>query len=385
MKNAEEFRRELGEVDESFERCVRQTLMDLEREEEKPVKKKISLGLVLALAVMLLTVTAMAAGQWGIMSFLEEQGVTQEDGVLLTEIPRQVSRSDGPVKVTIEEALCDGERLYLAVMAKPMKEKTLVVPYVGNIADKGTMGVMNNLAYDMELSVQEYAQEQGYDHVVTLYVMEQLVRTTANQSEDKFTGLEYAFYDHMEDGTLRMILQYGYDVDEDYIYPERMDMVSLSFVPWEHSAANQWQRTHNSSKGVNVVADLEFYTSKETRRSVVEDAHDIVGYRGAIEYVAFTSYDDQEAGVSILMDMTKLDSDKYWMTGPEYVLVDDAGNRLCSVKLSYGYDVVSESGNPQLYHGTIPVEYMPEDKVTIRLENENNYNIVYDEYTYTLE
>ncbi len=385
MKTAEQFKNSIGKADEAFVHGIRQTLMELECKEEKPVKRKISLGLVLAAAIMLLTVTAVAAGPWGIMSFLEERGVTPEHGVLLTEMPRQASRSGEMVQVTIEEALSDGERLYLAVTAKPEKDKTLVVPYVNDIAAAGTLSVMNNPAYDKTLSVQEYAQTQGYDYVVKMYMSEQIVHTTSNQSKDKFTGLEYAYYDHMEDGTLRMILQYGYEVDEEYGYPERLDMVTLDFVPWEFSAENQWNPTHDSSVGVSVIADLAFFTSKETRRSVKEDAHDIVGYRGAIEYVTFTPYKDRQVAVSILLDTTKLDNDEYWMSGPDYVLVDDQGNQLCKVELAYGYDVFVGAGDPHLYHGTIPAEFMPEDKVTIRLQSWRNYNVIYDEYTYTLE
>lgn len=385
MKTAEQFKHSIGKADEAFVHGIRQTLAKLECKEEKPVKKKISMGLVLAAAIMLLTVTAVAAGQWGIVSFLEERGDVPGNGVLLTEMPPQASQADELVQVTIEEALSDGERLYLAVTAKALKDKTLVVPYVNDIAAEGTMSVMNNPDYDKTLSVQEYAEKQGCDYVVTLYMHEQLIHTSSNQSKDKFTGLEYAYYDHMEDGTLRMILQYGYEVDEDYGYPERLDMVVLGFVPWEHSAESRWMLTHDSSQVVNVMADLAFYISEETRRSINEDAHDIVGYRGAVEYVTFTPYNDEKAAVSILVDMTKRGNDETWMSGPDYVLVDEAGNPLCKVELAYGYDVFVGQGEPRLYHGTIPAEFMPKDKVTIRLQSWRNYNIIYDEYTYTLK
>lgn len=385
MKTAEEFKNSIGKADEAFVHGIRRTLMELECKEDKPVKKKISMGLVLAMAVMLLTVTAVAAGQWGIVSFLEDRGMTTDKGVLLTEMPPQASQSDELVRVTIEEALSDGEKLYLAVTAKALKDKTLVVPYVNDIAAEGSLSVMNNPNYDKTLSVQEYAHAQECDYVLTLFMHEQVVHTTSSQSKDEFTGLEYAYYDHMEDGTLRMILQYGYEVDKDYGYPERLDMVVLGFVPWEYSAENQWMPAQDSSQVVNVMADLAFYISEETRRSINEDAHDVVGYRGAVEYVTFTPYSDEEVAVSILVDMTKLENDETWMSGPDYVLVDDAGNPLCKVELAYGYDVFVGNGEPQLYHGTIPAEFMPEDKVTIRLQSWRNYNIIYDEYTYTLK
>ena len=51
MKTAEQFKHSIGKADEAFVHGIRQTLAELECKEEKPVKKKISMGLVLAAAI----------------------------------------------------------------------------------------------------------------------------------------------------------------------------------------------------------------------------------------------------------------------------------------------------------------------------------------------
>lgn len=383
MKTAEEFRRALGETEASFQRCVRQTLTELECKEEKPVKK-MSMSLALACVILLLTMTAFAASQWGILTFIREQGETPIVENLVTELPPQASRDSEMIQFQIHETLCDGNRLYLAASARPKAENTLVVPYVVNIREAGSMAVMDNPAYDPELSVVEYAQAHGYEHVITLSLYQQIL-SSSPACEDVITGLEYAAYDHLEDGTLRMILQYGYDIDEAFGYPERMDFVSMDVIARKYSAAQQWNPTEAVNEHLTVQADMLLYVSGETRRSIPEDAHDIVGYRGAIEYVALTPYDDERVAVSIMMDMEKLDSDQLWMSGPLYVLLDEEGNRLCEVTLNFSYNVFAGEGEPRLYHGFIPAQFMQQEKLTLRLENWNNSGIVYDQYTYTLK
>ena len=69
--------------------------------------------------------------------------------------------------------------------------------------------------------------------------------------------------------------------------------------------------------------------------------------------------------------------------------MDAAGNRLCEVDDSPVSDLSTypdEDGNRYYYqHGLFPADCMPEDgQLILRAENRNNYNIVYDEYTYTL-
>ena len=390
MKSAEDFRKEFGTAEESFRHCVRQTLTELECKEVKPVKKKISVGLVLAAAIMLLTVGAVAAGQWGILNFMAQQGKTPNEEALITEFPQQMNRESDLLWIRAEEALCDGQSLYVALTVQPRKDSTLVIPYVEDIHAKGSMAVMDNVHYDQNLSVVEYAEANGYEHIVLLEMFEESIDVFieaqySQRIKDVSTGLEFASYEHTPDGMLWMILQYGCEMDEDIGYPDSLAQVLMLMLAKEYSAKNQWAHDEFANEQLYIMSDLPLYVSEDSRRSIPEDAHDIAGYRGAIEYFTFTPYKDGLAAVSFLMDMDKKADDTLWMSGPRYVLLDDAGNKLCEIEMDYSRDVfVSGSGN-RLYHGTIPIEYMPEDKVTIRLENIRNYNIIYDEYTYTLK
>lgn len=390
MKSAEDFRRDFGVTEESFRQRVRQTLTELECEGVKPVKKKISLGLVLAAAIMLLTVGAVAAGQWGILNFMEQQGKTPEAETLITEFPQQMHRESDLLWIHAEEALCDGQSLYVALTVQPKKDNTLVIPYVEDIYKSGSMAVMDNVNYDYNLSVVDYAEANGYEHIILLEMFEESidVYTEAQYSgriEDISTGLEFASYEHTPDGTLWMILQYGCEIDTSVGYPDSLAQVLMLMLVQEYSAGEQWVHEKFADEQLYIMSDLPLYVSEDSLRSIPEDAHDIVGYRGTIEYFTFTPYKDGLAAVSFLMDMDKKANDALWMSGPRYVLVDDAGNKLCEIEMDYSRDVFVGGNGNRLYHGTIPLEYMPTDKVTIRLENIRNYNIVYDEYTYTLK
>lgn len=181
-------------------------------------------------------------------------------------------------------------------------------------------------------------------------------------------------------------MQIGYTPDPAFCYPERKEHVNISAMMYQYDMEDQGRFI----RGMYDVAGADFhlYTSEKTRISTAEDAHDIVGYRGAVEYISFTPYDDFVA-VTFMLDMTRLASDTTWMSGPALVLMDGQGGKLCSVELCRAYDVDfdgrSLKSTRHLYHGTIPVEFMPEDAVTLRLQNPRNRSVIYDEYTYTLE
>ena len=396
MKTAEDFRRDLGNAEESFACCVRQTLMDLEQKEEKPVKKKIRMGLALVMAIMLLTAGALAAEAWGIVHFLTQQGKPAAQDQLLELQPTAYGEGN-MVRITIEEGLYDAGRLYLAVSAEPITENTLVVPkpYIAGELHLDQMSMRDALhsdAYAQDLSVMAYAQEKGFAHVIVMDMRMPFVSSYSNQSKDKFNGLEYIEYDLMEDGTLRCIMEIDYTPDPAFCYPERTDHVDISAMVYKYSLEDPSQFTLGmyDIAGVNfqLYAGDNARTDRKIRTSIAADAHDIHGYRGAIEYISFTPYDDFVA-VTFMLDMTRLESDHSWMSGPALVLMDQQGSKLCQVELSWAYDVYFDkrclTTTRYLYHGTIPAEFMPGDTVTLRLQNPHNSKVIYDEYTYTLE
>lgn len=163
----------------------------------------VSLALVLAM-----TQPARAETTWGVLAFMEEQGSVAAEA-LLQEQPEQTASGTTLVEVTVAEALRDGEKLYLALTVTPKQCGTLVMPsyaadtglHTQDINEPGGMQIMDNAECAPEWSVKEYAQTSGFAQVVSFSI-------PACQAEEP-CFLEYAAFDHQQDGTLRMLLQYA--------------------------------------------------------------------------------------------------------------------------------------------------------------------------------
>lgn len=199
MKTAEDFRRSIGGADASFHRLVDQALSSLDSEEEKPVKRKISLGLAMALMVTLLTVTALAAGSWGIVGFIREQGGEAMEEKLVTQVKqnaylpvfnvdkdhlpsRLVTGESTLVDISLDEVLRDGDWLYVAMTLKPKQYRTLVT--AGIKSDMGPGGW-----------TEEYGKSNGCERMVNVEID---------------MPVEHADHELMEDGTLKLIAQVMY-------------------------------------------------------------------------------------------------------------------------------------------------------------------------------
>lgn len=393
MKKAEDFRKAMGETEETFRFCVRQTLNTLMQREEEPVKKKLSVGLVLAMVLVLLgAVGAMAAGNWGILGYLEQQGKTPTQDMLEINAHETVYFNNGHdlVTMTVEEGLYEEDMLYLAMTVKPLEESTLVVPLpkaAGTYrTDEITMNAaMGTDAYAQDMTVLDYARDKGFEHVVLLETPTVSLGTLSPVAEDTIY-VNAAVYDLQEDGSLRMILQKRFVYEEDYRFPEKVEQVTIASSGYKSNVADNGAWLF----GVGHIAmvDYKLFESDFTRRSLEDDAHDIVGYRGFVKGVSITPY-DRFAAVTIRLDRTKLENDHSWMSGPNWAVLDEEGNRLCyvEIKLSYPiYDDLHSTAYSEFWYGTIPLEYMPAgDTLTLQAENWNNKNIIYDTYTYTLD
>ena len=90
MKTAEDFRNSFGKPDEGFRCCIRQTLTELQCEEELPVKKKMSWGLVLAVVIIVLTAGAFAASQFGIIDFARKYGEPVDESRIITQVDQSI-------------------------------------------------------------------------------------------------------------------------------------------------------------------------------------------------------------------------------------------------------------------------------------------------------
>lgn len=410
MKTAEDFRRDFGETEESFRTRVRQTLTLLECKEEEPVKKKINLGLVLAIVVVLLTVTAVAEEQWGILSFLRNQGKTvQEDQLLSLQGISQPDASDEHdlVNAIMTEALYEDGTLYLAVTLSPLKENTMVVPAPDTNHDRkhrvmeepnrismsqlslsgiSMQEAMQNAAYG-DVSVLDYAREHGFAHVVVMdnYAVG-MHSTQAFWSKDQYDGVEYVEYTLAEDGSLQIILQTSYQPN--LVFADtRMESATVDMRLWAFDTAAPETWLYG-----NYAAAHAYFAIPVDRLhlcSIPEDAHDIVGYIGSVEFISIAPYDEEYMAITIQLNMGDRRTEKTWMTGPAWGIMDAEGNRLCTVdETKYiAYSTVADANGDthSVTHGLFPAEYMPEgNQITLQAENRNNHNIVYDEYTYTL-
>ena len=149
-------------------------------------------------ACLMLAGCAGAESPWGIAPFMQVNGYTPAEENVLRELAGEEIGT--LVHVRVEEALRQDEKLCLALTAMPQSSDALVIPWVPDIAGDGSLAVMDHVDYDPGLSVAEYARQQGYARVITLQV---------NMLSQDIWGLEYAAYDHGDQGELRLILQYG--------------------------------------------------------------------------------------------------------------------------------------------------------------------------------
>lgn len=373
MKTAEDFRRSLGVADAAFEQLVRRTLTELEYEEVRPVKKKISMGFALAAALVLLAVTALAAGSWGIVNYLQEKGQEPPVFKLVRDIPQQQGFSR-LADVSIDEVLIDGGKVYLAMTVQPKTEKTLVIPKVENLAVPGGMAVLNNPEYDAAMSVRDFAKSRGFENIVGV---------TLEESEI-FKGLNNASYQVLEEGTLRCLLEYSYAGGKSF--PEERIWMFLNVLLLNY---------RGDDTGVNhvVISDEEWFQvqvelplniRQETKRSQAADAHDIVGYKGFIEHITMTPMEDGSVQYTMLMDMN--DEEETVIRFPTATLLDENGQQVFWLN---GRRYNMGISNKQLFECTIPAEHAAvalADKVTIQfqeLTGEEPLNR--DTYTYTME
>ncbi len=396
MKTAEDFRRDLGETEESFRLCVHQTLSMLECKEDEPVKRKFSMGLILVLAVTMLSVTAIADSQWGILSFLRSQGKSATEDLLLpVDSQHPYSRGDYDiVDAVITEALYDDGALYLSVTLTPVHQNALVLPMPvpnpdqanKNLNNMSMRAAMQNDAYK-DVSVLDYAKAHGFEHVVMMEACTvSMSSTQAHWSNDQFDGIQHVEYNFQEDGTLQFILQVGYHPTLAFAEPRKESAgVSMRVYAYDVRGNGKW-KYHGSETAHTSLTLKEDWTCL---RSLPEDAHDIAGYVGAVEFISIEPYDDERMAITIQMNMRDARDEDTWMTGPAWVIMDAEGNRLCEVdtRTFMGLTTAAdEHGNRYSYdHGLFPAEYMPADgQLILRAENRKNYNIAYDEHVYTL-
>ncbi|MBR4081879.1 MAG: DUF4179 domain-containing protein [Clostridia bacterium] len=151
MRTAEDFRREMGDGDASFRQCVMQTLATLPEEEPK-MKRKASAGLVIAIALLMMTMAALAANWWGIGEFLRNDGA---DGIT---VPAGATVETKYATFTVTEYIYDGRGLYIAMAVRPTEEGTLL-QYGG---DATLLLKEGKVIETTGVTWEEYFTQQGY-------------------------------------------------------------------------------------------------------------------------------------------------------------------------------------------------------------------------------
>ena len=398
MKTAEQFKHSIGKADEAFVHGIRQTLAELECKEEKPVKKKISMGLVLAAAIMLLTVTAVAAGQWGILDFIKEHGQAADPERLVTEMDQETYKVENTyarpgeselVDVALEEILYEDGWLYAAMLVIPKQENTLVIAdemqtkevngerylsAMGTIRDIHEPGSMKLFAgnedVDAAQSVKEYADSKGFDRVVRVALG---------------MFIENADYELLEDGSLRMIVQMEYNYNFKENHPKFM---VRAWIPLQVITFDEEGKLGDvyACEQLDVQAVGPMVLDGRTKASIPEDAHQIEGYRGYIEGVYVTPISDTETSVILRLDQQKRHYGVTQMSGPVVVILNEKGEVLHEEHLYTKIENMELLTGDRIKHNIVlPSAGLAEDKITIRLQSWRNYNIIYDEYTYTLK
>ena len=372
MKNAEDFRRSIGTADEAFVCGIRQTLMDLEREEEHPVKRKISLGLVLAAVVILLTVTAFAATQWGILDFIRDQGREPAVYKLVTEIPQQEGYSRW-VDVDVEEALIDGDKAYLTMTIHPKMEKTMMVPMVEDVNAPESMAMLSGVVCDGGTTIMTFAESKGFERVMGVTM----------EKGEVFGELTNAAYESLENGALRCVMEYNYAGKTDF--PEQRVYCFQNFLVRDYKEVSSKPDPVrvNDEEWFQMELEIPVNICQETRRSRAEDIHDIAGYKGVIEHIAMTPM--QDGGVQFTMLVNLNDAEKREMYFPTAALMDENGQQLYWLNgRAYNMGI----SNKYLWESAIPAEYARAalaDNVIIQVYGLGEPITVYDTYTYTLE
>lgn len=169
MKTAEDFKRSYGTADAAFVTRVHQTLRNFQKDEEEAPVKKISTGLIFALVLVLLVAVAFAAAtQLGILDFIQLRSggdaVLQNAPELIQkDLPQQGGDTTHAI-FSLREAAHDGENVYLVVAAKPTDPKTLLIGSDAMLSD--SMSNFGPQFKDVNLSVADYAQQNGYESIV---------------------------------------------------------------------------------------------------------------------------------------------------------------------------------------------------------------------------
>lgn len=128
-----DFRAAFGKPDADFVSCVQYTLRRLREEEERPMKRKLRLSAVIAVAACLILATAAfaAVSHWGLFDFLNQgagSGALPEAAEIVATDPPQQGGEGKLASFKLRETVYDGEYVYMVVDATPADGILLLGP-----------------------------------------------------------------------------------------------------------------------------------------------------------------------------------------------------------------------------------------------------------------
>lgn len=191
MKTGEDFRREMAEGEASFRLRVEQTLLALP--DDAPVmKRRISAGLAVAFALLMMTVAALAANWWGIGEFLnrDDLGMMTVDSAFSTETRYAT--------FTVTEHIYDGRGVYFVLAVRPVEEKTLLLP--AGTARSSTVDMLVPEEIGTGVTCGDYAAAHGFEQI--RWVDVELMRNGERLGQLNGNNM----FRLQEDGTLLMMV-----------------------------------------------------------------------------------------------------------------------------------------------------------------------------------
>lgn len=146
-----------------------QRVILLARQKEEPkMKKKISVGFAIVLALLVMSMTALAAaGLWGVFDFAALRGGTPLEEAA-NSVQRGITQQGGQTEwatFTLREAICDGKAAYLLFDVKPTDEHTLLARGEVKPEDEAWALGLDEAAPE-GMTVAQWAEEHGYTRIV---------------------------------------------------------------------------------------------------------------------------------------------------------------------------------------------------------------------------
>lgn len=271
---------------------------------EESVRRKLSIGFVVTIALITVTLCSVAiaaANRWGMLDFVDRYSgdrYVPEDAqdYVKTDV---VVMENAWVTVAVRELYYDGRISRMTVDVTPKEENTLIVgedvcmedPFI-NLTHEYVMDGVNDMR-----SVYQVIQDEGYDHVYSASVyLKGAVEDVTIGSMDYILG---------EDGTLTIYSQ------EEYLHdmPKREVSISAIIMPFDQPLTVDGYANYEKRKELEFPVVLTAAVSPPTTSA------------GEIAYVSETAVDFESVGVRVDRILLEVKPQEIYAT-IEYSIID---------------------------------------------------------------